>query len=160
MFTRRLNAVGTELDRFKAYCDAGKPIVGIRTASHAYQNWLEFDRSVFGGNYQGHYGARPLCRVEFAPSAATHPVLEGVAPFAAFGSLYKNMPLGADTNLLLVGKTEQHEEPVAWTRIHHGGRVFYTSLGQQKDFTDSPDFLRLLTNAVLWAGGADRVVPL
>jgi type 1 glutamine amidotransferase len=155
VFTRRLNTSGAALERFKAYCDAGKPIVGVRTASHAYQNWLAFDKSVLGGNYQGHYGAGPLCSVEVAESAAGHPVLEGVAPFTAFGSLYKNTPLGADTNLLLVGKTQHHEEPVAWTRTHRGGRVFYTSLGQQRDFTDAPDFLRLLTNAVMWV--ANRI---
>ena len=46
----------------------------------------------------------------------------------------------------------QRTEPVAWTRIHNGGRVFYTSLGHQRDF-EVEMFLRLLANAVLWAGG-------
>ena len=41
VFTRRLNTAGKELERFKLYCMQGKPIVGIRTASHAFQDWLE-----------------------------------------------------------------------------------------------------------------------
>ena len=48
--------------------------------------------------------------------------------------------------------TDEHEEPVTWTRTHAGGRVFYTSLGHQEDF-EEPNFLRLLANAVLWCGG-------
>ncbi len=48
--------------------------------------------------------------------------------------------------------TPEHDEPVAWTRVHRGGRVFYTSMGHQDDFHD-PSFLRLLANAVLWCGG-------
>ena len=53
VFTRRLNTTGRELERLRAYCAQGKPIVGVRTASHAYQNWLAFDQEVLGGNYLG-----------------------------------------------------------------------------------------------------------
>ena len=152
VFTRRLNTKGKELDRFKAYCAEGKPIVGVRTASHAYQNWLAFDREVLGGDYQGHYGSGVIAHAEINPSAKDHPILQGISNFDSYGSLYKNPSLAADTTLLLTGKTEEHMEPVAWTRIHRGGRVFYTSLGHQKDF-EIEMFLRLLANAVLWVGG-------
>jgi len=149
VFTRRLNTKGKELERFKEYCAQGRPIMGVRTASHAYQNWLEFDKKVLGGNYQGHYGSGPLVNVEIASEAKDHPILKGISNFHSHGSLYKNTPIAEDTTLLLTGKTE-HTEPVAWTRIHNGGRVFYTSLGHQEDFTDEPDFLKLLANAVFW----------
>ena len=152
VFTRRLNTIGKELDRFKAYCDEGKPIVGVRTASHAYQNWLDFDTDVLGGDYHGHYGAGPIARAEINPGARDHPILQGVSNFDSYGSLYKNPSIAADTTLLLTGKTEEHTEPVAWTRSHRGGRVFYTSLGHQRDF-EVEMFLCLLANAVLWAGG-------
>ena len=64
VFTRRLNTTGKELDRFKAYCAEGKPIVGVRTASHAYQDWLAFDKEVLGGDYQGHYGGGVVAHAE------------------------------------------------------------------------------------------------
>lgn len=150
VFTRRLNTKGKELERFKAYCAQGRPIVGVRTASHAYQNWLAFDKEVLGGNYQGHYGSGPAVDVEINPDAKDHSILKGVSSFHSHGSLYKNTPIAEDTTLLLTGKTEEHSEPVAWTRVHQGGRVFYTSLGHQKDFTEEQDFLRLLANAVFW----------
>ncbi|MBM3239847.1 ThuA domain-containing protein [Candidatus Poribacteria bacterium] len=152
VFTRRLNAMGKELERFKAYCAQGRPVVGVRTASHAYQNWLAFDKEVLGGNYQGHYGSGPAVHLEIAPDAKEHPILRGVSDFKSHGSLYKNTPLAADTSLLLTGKMAEYSEPVAWTRLHRGGRVFYTSLGHQKDFREG-NFLRLLANAVFWTGG-------
>jgi len=153
VFTRRLNTEGKELERFKAYCTQGKPIVGVRTASHAFQNWLPFDKEVLGGNYNGHYGSGSTCHIEIASGVEDHPILDSVSPFDSRGSLYKNTPIAEDTNLLLNGRTEEHLEPVAWTRLNRGGRVFYTSLGHQGDFRDE-NFLRLLANAVFWA--ADR----
>ena len=105
-----------------------------------------------GGDYQGHYGAGPIAHAEINPNAKDHPILRGISNFDSYGSLYKNPSIATDTTLLLTGKTEEHAEPVAWTRRHRGGRVFYTSLGHQRDF-EVEMFLRLLGNAVLWAGG-------
>ena len=152
VFTRRLNVDGEELERFKAYCGEGRPIVGVRTASHAFQNWLAFDREVLGGNYQMHWRHGPRARVRFEPGSEGHPLVEGVTEFSSAGSLYRNRPIATDASLLMSAGTDEHEEPVTWTRTHAGGRVFYTSLGHQEDFKE-PNFLRLLANAVLWCGG-------
>ena len=152
VFTRRLNTEGEELERFKTYCAQGRPIVGVRTASHAFQNWLAFDKEVLGGNYHGHYGSGPMCHIEIEPGAENHPILVGFSPFDSRGSLYKNIPIAEDAHLLLNGRIEGQCEPVVWTRLHKGGRVFYTSLGHQEDFRNEY-FLRLLANAVFWAAG-------
>lgn len=150
VFTRRLNTTGTSLRQFQDYCEQGRPIVGVRTASHAYQNWLAFDNDVLGGDYQGHYGAGPIVNVEVI--AKEHPILEGISAFASYGSLYKNPSLRDDTSVLLTGQTSEHSEPVAWTRLQNGGRICYTSLGHQKDFEVAP-FLRLLAQSILWVSG-------
>lgn len=157
VFTRRLNTSGKELKRFQDYCASGKPIIGIRTASHAFQNWLVFDREILGGNYQGHYGGGPIAHVEGNSDSKTHPILKGIEPFDSYGSLYKNTPIADDTTLLLTGKTEKEFEPVAWTRLNRGGHVFYTSLGHQKDF-EIEMFLKLLANAVFYVAGGDNYV--
>lgn len=150
VFTRRLRIEGENLERFKAYCQAGRPIIGIRTASHAYQNWLEFDAEVLGGSYQGHFGHGPLCHVEIVGGQENHPILESIPNFDAFGSLYKNSANAEDVTVLMNAKTsEGNQEPVTWVRLHNGGRVFYTSLGHQDDFR-LEGFLRLLTNALFW----------
>ena len=133
----------------KRYCAAGRPLTGVRTASHAFQNWLAFDKEVLGGDYQGHYGAGPPVQVTVVDRARGHPVLEGVGPLASPYSLYKNPAVAGDAEVLLTGAIPGHAEPVAWTRVHQGGRVFYTSLGGPDDFKKET-FRRLLVNALFW----------
>ena len=149
VFTRRMHTAGIELERFQQYCRDGRPIVGVRTASHAWQNWLEFDREVLGGNYEGHFGSGVTTKVEFAAESAEHPILQDIEAFDAHGSLYQNTPIAEDTQLLATGEEGQHREPVAWT-CDRAGRAFYTSLGHQHDFWEL-DFLRLVRNGLLWS---------
>lgn len=149
LFTRRLKLGGEDLDAFKNYCLAGKPIVGIRTASHAVQTWLDLDKEVLGGNYTGHYGKGPT-HVSIVDSAKAHPILQGFAPFASEGTLYKNAGIAKDAQVLLTGKDANATMPVAWTRTYRGARIFYTSLGHQKDF-ENDGFVRMLENATFWA---------
>ncbi len=56
-FTRRLTIDGEQLERVKRYVNSGRPIVVLRTASHGFQNWLDFDKLVLGRNYHGHTSA-------------------------------------------------------------------------------------------------------
>ena len=153
LFTRRLKLEGDQLERIKGYCTSGKALVGIRTASHGIQTWLDLDKEVFGGNYKNHYPAGPLCDVNLTEDKKERPILDGVKPFKSKGSLYRNTGLAKDVDILLTGSTPDHAEPIAWTRLYKGGRIFYTSLGDQKDFEEE-SFLRLMTNAIVWA--ADR----
>jgi type 1 glutamine amidotransferase len=149
VFTRRLTIKGEQLERVRKYCQAGKPIVGVRTASHGFQNWLMFDASVLGGNYKNHYGAGPATEITIPDKAKNHPILEGVGAFMGAGSLYRNTGLAVDCDVLMNGSIPDHTEPIAWTRLHNSGRVFYTSLGHPKDFEDE-NFRRLLVNSLFW----------
>ena len=145
----------------RAHLAAGKPLIGIRTASHAFgvkpkddrhEGWMTFDQDIIGGSYQGHYGDVPAL-LSLAPNAAGHAVLDGVNParFAA-QRLYKNPTLVPTATALLCGRSQgtTEDQHVAWVNQVGKARVFYTSLGMVDDFTNS-DFRRLLTNAVFWA---------
>ena len=147
LFTRRLTPAPDQLERVKKYLQSGKPVVGIRTASHAFQNWLELDKEVLGGNYKGHYNKGPLTKIQVVDKS--HPILAGFMPFDSQGSLYKNTGLAKDCHILLTGSIPGQTEPIAWTRMNNGGRVFYTSLGDQTDFQND-SFLRLIVNALYW----------
>jgi type 1 glutamine amidotransferase len=149
LFTRRLTIDGEQLARVKKYCEAGRPIVGVRTASHAFQNWLALDREVFGGNYKGHYQEGPETEIRLTAKAAGDPLLKGFTPFRSAGSLYRNAGLADDCRVLLTGSIPEHTEPIAWVREHRGGRVFYSSLGHPKDF-EVDAFRQLLANALFW----------
>lgn len=154
LFTRRLKIDGPELEKIKAYCQSGKPLVGVRTASHALQNWLALDKEVLGGNYKGHYKNELATDVTLVDSEKNSPLLAGVTPFRSAGSLYKNQGIADDCRVLMVGTSPEATEPITWTRMHNGGRVFYTSLGHQQDFKEE-SFRRLLTNALYWAAGRE-----
>jgi len=167
---RRRTPMKEQLDAVRAHLDAGKPLVGIRTASHAFALrpkdkltdpklavWQDFDPQVLGGHYTNHHGNSLKTKVTVAPGAETHPILQGasLANFVSNGSLYKVSPLEKNTTPLLIGAvTDQPAEPVAWTHLYgtKGARVFYTSLGHPDDF-QNPEFRRLLVNGVAWALG-------
>ena|GEM_PF-217505 len=156
VFARRMQLPAGQLGQVKRYVESGKPVIGLRTASHAFQNWLELDKLVLGGNYHGHHNNNLLGNTTVVPKAKWHPILDGVErEFKMGGSLYKNTPLAQTAKLLLTGAVEGHPaEPVAWTHSYKGNRTFYTSLGHADDFSN-PHFTRLVTNAVAWCLGAD-----
>jgi type 1 glutamine amidotransferase len=156
LFTRRLKLSGDDLERIKRYCTSGRPIVGVRTASHAIQSWLDLDKEVLGGNYHGHYEVGPETEITIPEAAKKHPVLAGVRPYRSAASLYKNEGLSSDVDILMTGAISEHTEPIAWTRAYKGGRIFYTSLGHPQDFGEE-SFRRLLANALFWSAG--RGVP-
>jgi len=67
---RRRAPEESQLDAFRAYLEAGNPLVAIRTSNHAFHLrgaeppdghalWESFDPEVLGGNYHGHYGREP-----------------------------------------------------------------------------------------------------
>lgn len=152
LFTKRLEISADQLEIVKKYCLSGRPIVGLRTASHAFQQWLELDRMILGGDYRGHYGSGLVTKVAIANGATDHPILKGIEPFETTSKLYKNPRPADDTKLLLTGTIPDHTEPVAWTRNNRGGRVFYTSLGGPEDFGKKV-FQTLLINAIFWTSG-------
>jgi type 1 glutamine amidotransferase/nicotinamidase-related amidase len=154
-----------ERDAFNRFVRSGKGIVGIRTANHAFSlrggsppdglvTWESWDQEVLGGNYSGHHGSGPQTQVRVVQGAADHPILRDVDVDAlvGYGSLYVVSPLRPGTVPLLMGEVPgKPAEPVAWThRTASGGRVFYTSLGDVRDF-EQGTFQQLLHNALLWA---------
>lgn len=174
--TRRRLPPRAELDAVRAYLDAGKPLVGIRTACHAFSpamnsreetavhtdkqdSWVNFDPQVLGGHYVGHWGSSPKVAVTVVQGAQSSPILRGidVAQLLGNGSLYRVRPLDPSCTPLLIGQIEGKDaEPIAWTHTYgpKGAKVFYTSLGHPADFAEA-HFRRLLLNGIAWATGRE-----
>jgi type 1 glutamine amidotransferase/nicotinamidase-related amidase len=162
LFVRRRALPAADMKYFRDYMDSGKPLIGLRTASHAfdtrgkapegYGEWPDLDPKVLGGSYHGHHGRGPKCTVTLAAGAGAHPILAGVKlPFTSDGSLYEVRPLAKSTKPLLIGTIPDKEpEPVAWTNRYGRSRIFYTSLGHPDDFRNE-HFRKFLVNAVFWA---------
>lgn len=163
---RRTLPVG-DLAYVRKHVEAGKAVVGIRTASHAFAlrgkpappghvSWERWDLEVIGGNYNGHLGNK-LKTNAYTLKGSTHPILKGISTesIPTGGSLYRNSPLPNGSIEILRGsaKGAKQPEPVAWvTKRKDGGKTFYTSLGHVEDFKNA-SFRRILANGVRWAAG-------
>lgn len=102
---RRRALPPTQMNLIREYVNSGKPILGIRTASHAFSasqivprtggnvvassaqipdslaQWPEFDKDVLGGNYIGHYPNLKIPIVfSIVPGMENHPLLKEVSP--------------------------------------------------------------------------------
>ncbi|MCI0463894.1 MAG: isochorismatase family protein [Gemmataceae bacterium] len=151
-----------EMAALKKYLDSGKPLMAIRTSSHAFDmkgkgpvgtvEWAKFDAEVLGGNYQGHHPDGPITTVDRTGDDFQHAILTGLkVPFTSKGSLYRPSPLARSARVLLTGTIPGKEaEPVAWTNTYKSAKVFYTSLGHAEDF-QTPQFVLLMHNAARWA---------
>lgn len=156
---RRRAPTEAQLSAVRKYLASGRPLLGIRTASHAFDargeqpaghaEWLEFDRQVLGASYTGHYGDEPF-QVELSTDAASHPVLRGVEPWSS-NKLYKSKLVSDNAQELLTGTINGERQSVAWTHIYgeRKARILYTSLGIESDF-ENPNFKRFMKNAVHW----------
>lgn len=104
LFTRFRDLPDEQFDHFLKYVATGKPIVGFRTATHAFK----FDKNtkhrgwgwkgekiarLLGQNWithHGHFGDghQFLTDVTIIPEKEKHPILRGVKPFQAYSWLY------------------------------------------------------------------------
>lgn len=165
VFCRRVALPHAQMEKIRSFIKSGKPVVGIRTANHGFsvreklaveghEGWWGFVPDILGHENKG-YEPEPLgTLVEVKPENAGHPILKGIAqkPWKSSGSTYKVSPLiDPKAVVLLTGSTPNVKEPAAWTRKNdYGGKVFYTSLGYPKDFSES-QFRQLVVNALTWA---------
>lgn len=166
VFCRRLALHATQRAAIERHLETGKPLIGIRTANHAFshreaqegpaaenhQAWWGFVPEVLGCENRGYGPVDPGTAVSILEDAAGHPILEGIPKaWHSPGNVYRVAPLVDDTaEVLLEGRVDDAVEPIAWTRrTKHGGRVFYTSLGHPGDF-EEPHLPKLLINALQW----------
>ncbi|MDR2847626.1 MAG: isochorismatase family protein [Bacteroidales bacterium] len=171
IFIRRRALEPEKMAQIKDYVASGRPVLGIRTASHAFSangnvprsggsieaakenaseylaQWTEFDKDILGGNYQGHYGhLNTGTDISLTPGMENHPILQGVTPFTSPNWLYKNRPLRTDkAQVLLLGSNPGvPDEPIMWI---NGKNVIYTSLGHWNDWKIE-SFRNLMFNTV------------
>ncbi len=105
------------------HVESGRPIVGLRTATHAfsyqrnpdsrYAHWSfrsetwpgGFGQQVLGETWVNHHGrhGRESTRGVVAPGAAGHPILRGVTDVWGPTDVYGVMNLGQDADVLLLG---------------------------------------------------------
>ena len=184
-YTRFLTLPPDQFRLIQLYLEAGKPVVGFRTSTHAFDypkgnslaKWNNgFGRDALGSQYFAHVQGNTS--VTLAKGAGGHPILTGInlaEPIAAAGTLYLSDP--AQSAQPLLQGTSQSNKPgkktnrfgtfeikptmtqdVAWTwKNKWGGRVFCTTLGHKNSF-ENRNLLRLFINGICWAAG-EKVPP-
>jgi hypothetical protein len=130
-----------QLARFAKYLDAGKPVIGLRTATHAFSGaaktgdfkWAEFGLQILGEKWVNHHGAsKQGTRSVVENVHAAHEVLHGVGEIFGLSDVYRiaNLDQKAATILLrglvtetldpaskaIEGPKNNPAMPLAWLR--------------------------------------------
>jgi azurin len=136
VFTRFRALADEQMQMVQSYLDSGRPVIGIRTATHAfdfsktpespfakysYSNKSEaytggFGRQVLGQNWIAHWGRHGTqsTRGRFAPNAATHPICRGIADGEIWGptdTYEASVPLPEGCQPILLGEVCESMEP-------------------------------------------------
>jgi type 1 glutamine amidotransferase len=156
VFLRRMNLPEEQMAIIRDHWEKGKPIVALRTASHAFQpaDNEVFDRKVLGGDYKGAGSYTTPFKAIAAKEQAEHPVVKGIGAITSKG-YYNNGKLAEDAVVLQVVESDKKTpQPVTWAHTFKGGRTIYSSMGTPEDFEDET-FRSLLTNAIFWTAQRD-----
>jgi hypothetical protein len=134
LFTRFRDLPDDQMKYFDDYLRSGKPVIGLRTATHAFQigkgktyarfgdnsnekGWEGgFGRRVLGEKWISHHGqhGKQGTRGILAPGAAEHPILRGIKDGDIFGTtdVYGvRLPLPGDSLPLVLGQATETLEP-------------------------------------------------
>lgn len=163
VFSRRIAIPHDQMAVIKNYLSKGKPLIGIRTANHAFTNrtkieegfedWPGFVAEILGCENRGYGPEQAGTEVAVSEDAIDHPILKGIElkQWHSDGNIYKVAPLlDSQAKVLLTGKVGDITEPIAWVRKSGKSKVFYTSLGYPTDFNSAP-FLKMMMNAIKWS---------
>ena len=117
---------GADLKHFADYMAAGKPIIGLRTSTHAFSgipkespyadwNWNKaggFGRKILGETWVSHWGShkKEATKGIIEPGAETNPLLRGVVDVFGDTDVYEAYP-PADAKILLRGQVLKGMKP-------------------------------------------------
>lgn len=132
IFTRFRDLPDEQMKHIVDYVEAGKPIVGMRTATHAFNikdgktfakyGWTNkawdggFGRQVLGETWINHHGqhGKQSTRGLIAPGAESHPILKGIKSGDIWGptDVYGvRLPLPGDSQPLVLGEVLEGMQP-------------------------------------------------
>ncbi|MBP52771.1 MAG: hypothetical protein CMI27_06455 [Opitutae bacterium] len=158
------------------FLNAGKPVIGIRTSTHAFNgggsfgekiSFGEFGPLIIGEGWVSHHGKHKKegARGIIEASNAAHPILKGVTDVFGPSDVYEIKSLTEKDTILMRGAVtttlepnssfvdEKNDpmQPLAWLHPYEApngkkGITFCTTMGASVDFV-SEDLRRLIVNA-------------
>lgn len=143
-------------DGFLDWLGRGHAFVGLHAATDTFHEWRPFVEMI-GGEFKTH---GPQTTVSLLVDDKDHPATKAMAsPTDVFDEIYefKSFDRARVQVLLFLDKHPQDKTPgfypMAWTRSHGKGRVFYTALGHREDVLQAPWFREHLLGGIQWALG-------
>ena len=150
-----------DLAAFLAWGAAGHGFVGVHSASDTYHERPEY-LAMLGNEFQTHGAQATVDAVVESPS---HPAVAHLGQrYRVFDEIYRftRNNRGDVTPLLTLDRFpddgldragEPGDLPLAWTRAHGQGRVFYTALGHRDELWLDATFQRHVVGGLRWALG-------
>jgi type 1 glutamine amidotransferase len=163
VYTRFRSIPDSEVAALVVYLARKRPIMGLRTANHAFRlsprspwhDWgNNFGRDVLGSPWVSHHGHSSSTDVSYAPRAPSELVAGLPASFHVRSWLYLT-DVATWCQPVLDGTPVGPERdpvpgPVAWCGDNNGRRTYYTSIGHPDDLA-MPAVRDSLVNAAQWA---------
>jgi len=149
---------------------AGGAFAGVHCATDTLYQYAPYIEMI-GGAFDGHPWHEEVVALVEEPGhpitkglGASFPITDEIYQFRAFRRHPTRVLLTLDHGSVDValGKREDGDYALAWTRDHGAGRVFYTALGHREEVWRDAHFQELLLNGLAWAiDGPDlpRPVP-
>jgi type 1 glutamine amidotransferase len=141
---------------FLDWIATGKAFVGIHAATDTFPGFPPYI-AMIGGQFLKH---GPQVKVDLLVQDPAHPATQGMAnPTTVFDEIYqmKNFDKARVKTLLALDKHPNEGTPgfypLAWSREHGKGRVFYTALGHREDVLEADWFKKHLLGGILWSLG-------
>ncbi len=110
-----------QLTHIGKFLNAGKPVIGLRTATHAFTGkakfenlkWGEFGLKILGEKWISHHGKHKVqgCLGVPEPANASNPILHGVKHAFAVSDVYGVVNLTANDKILLRGAVTESLDP-------------------------------------------------
>lgn len=147
IFTRFRDLPDAQMEPLERYLLAGKPVIGMRTSTHAFNAesgsrwdyygngyagdktaWQDgFGRLVLGEHWINHHGShkQQSTRGLLAPGAESHPILRGLKDGDVWGStdVYGvRLPLPGDSQPLVLGQVTRRAGDYDAEDVHYGMR--------------------------------------
>lgn len=157
-----LSTTGDVLDdqqqqAFEDWFRQGGGFVGIHAAADTEYDWPWYGQMV-GAWFKRH---PQIQKAEVVFEDTRHAITKGSPRLTVRNDEwydYRVNPRGAVYVLASLnpssyqGSEMLDDHPIMWCHEFQGGRAFYTGFGHTKESYTEPDFVRLVTRAVLWAG--------
>ena len=126
LFTRFANFPSSQMKHLDNYLNTGKPVIGLRTSTHAFNNksnleWAHYDYKyegdkkdwhggfgdkILGETWVGHYGKnhQQSSQLILDPTNESHPILSGVKDVFVQCGGYKAFPQGNNLKIIARGR--------------------------------------------------------